>query len=556
MLRLFVLWFSYSLIGLNAQIDIGLNIGIDGFIGGDEKANHIFVVDDGFILLNKGFCPNEFISCFELMKTDFEGNIIWQHIYDTEEKELFIRGYTGAAIMDEEQNIILTGTETTFASESSSGEKESRIFLMKFNSEGDSLWKKTYEYPLNTATDIIWNVGESLTFTHDDNYLLSCFVVTAYDSTDYLVIKSYLLKTDTNGNVLWGQIHSHQEINENRTRTVSVNLDEDGGFILSGRYQYDTLIVESTSDYPVLIDDTYILKTDSLGNKLWENLYGYRRYDNCGGQNIQPLKNESGYVMHSCLPKDTTFQHEFFFDIQLPVRYSVVRLDSLGNTVWDHLFEADQAKIIWSITQSIDGNYIYGAGQDNNYNNTPGYPWIGWIFKMDLQGNLIWEKQIASLEHPAFEGSKIYYLEEIQEGILAGVGQIGRPGTTPANQGTDVTWLFTLDTDGCAIEDCNDSLIYLNFQEPYDNLLIGSSAEPIQVYPNPTANYFNIWSSLSTEINDAQFFLYDLTGQVLLTQNIENKKVDVSNLSNGLYLYRFYDKEQHLLKQGKLLIQK
>lgn len=70
-------------------------------------------------------------------------------------------------------------------------------------------------------------------------------------------------------------------------------------------------------------------------------------------------------------------------------------------------------------------------------------------------------------------------------------------------------------------------------------------------YPNPANNFVN-WKS---DINISEIRIYNTTGQLFNTSTSNANTIDVSNLSNGLYLIQFYT-ESKLLKTSKILIQR
>lgn len=71
------------------------------------------------------------------------------------------------------------------------------------------------------------------------------------------------------------------------------------------------------------------------------------------------------------------------------------------------------------------------------------------------------------------------------------------------------------------------------------------------VYPNP-ANDFMLWEN-DVSITDVK--MYNAIGQLLFWNAAEAQKMDVHNLSDGLYLVQFYNKTK-LIKTSKVLIQR
>jgi hypothetical protein len=62
------------------------------------------------------------------------------------------------------------------------------------------------------------------------------------------------------------------------------------------------------------------------------------------------------------------------------------------------------------------------------------------------------------------------------------------------------------------------------------------SASRVKVYPNPANDFINIESN-DTEISEVA--LYDILGKQLLSQNeLANNRLDISNLTKGVYFMK------------------
>lgn len=61
-------------------------------------------------------------------------------------------------------------------------------------------------------------------------------------------------------------------------------------------------------------------------------------------------------------------------------------------------------------------------------------------------------------------------------------------------------------------------------------------SSPLTIYPNPATN--NVTITLPNDVKNAQLLVYDITGkQIQQTQLTSLKQIDISSLSNGLYLF-------------------
>ena len=90
---------------------------------------------------------------------------------------------------------------------------------------------------------------------------------------------------------------------------------------------------------------------------------------------------------------------------------------------------------------------------------------------------------------------------------------------------------------------CHDtSAIYVMGATGVNNI---TTNDGISVYPNPAASVLNIDAPVKVNVS-----VLSLEGRVLLTQK-EATAIDVSSLSNSLYLVMIYDENNLLLKTAK-----
>ncbi len=77
------------------------------------------------------------------------------------------------------------------------------------------------------------------------------------------------------------------------------------------------------------------------------------------------------------------------------------------------------------------------------------------------------------------------------------------------------------------------------------------SKNKIKVYPNPTNDVIH-FSSSSTSLNGFQFYLFDITGKIILLSEIsDNELINIQHLKSGIYFYKL-QKENEVLT-GKLV---
>lgn len=186
--------------------------------------------DSGYILMIR---PGNWLhpqNDFVIVKTDSNGDSLWAKIFDSPNIEV---GYEVEQTTD--GGYMLAGRKD--------GETvgDSDFYLLKTNSNGDSLWAKTYG---GDDMDRAFTAMQ----TSDGGYILGGF--TASFNVEYHDF--YIVKTDADGDTLWTRIYGglwQEEI-------ADIEETSDGGFAVVG-YTYSF----GAGNYP----NIYFVKTDAYG---------------------------------------------------------------------------------------------------------------------------------------------------------------------------------------------------------------------------------------------------------------------------------------------------
>ena len=70
----------------------------------------------------------------------------------------------------------------------------------------------------------------------------------------------------------------------------------------------------------------------------------------------------------------------------------LVRVDFAGNVLWSHSYDRGSADYSYAIVSSSDGGFVITGGA---YNSTLGQYQV-WLFKVDANGNLVWDRLLGS----------------------------------------------------------------------------------------------------------------------------------------------------------------
>ncbi|MFB0516362.1 MAG: PKD domain-containing protein [Candidatus Neomarinimicrobiota bacterium] len=226
---------------------------------------------------------------------------------------------------------------------------ESDVWLIKTDSNGDTLWIKTFG---GTGGDATFSVQQ----TTDSGYIITGYT-RSYGAGDGDV---WLIKTDTNGDTLWTRTFGGSSADFGRFVQQTV----DGGFIVTGW----------TWSYGEGYSDVWLIKTDINGDTLWTKTFGGSDEDE--GHSVQQTM-DGGYIITG----ETRSYGAGYSDVWL------IKTDSNGDTLWTKTFGDNRYDGGRSVKETKYGNYIITGFYDNPYGYTDVY-----LIKTDINGDVQWEK--------------------------------------------------------------------------------------------------------------------------------------------------------------------
>jgi len=266
--------------------------------------------DGGFVV--SGYTGNNAL----LAKTDSFGNLIWQQQYSKGS-----RVKTNTVQETQDGSYIASGNANI------GGTKGDEVYLLKTDAFGNPLWDRTFG---GIDSDFDGENDESLQQTSDGGYIIAGSTW-SYGYRNY-TSDVYLIKTDAYGNLKW-----QRNYGSNRTDLgTAVQQTSDGGYIVAGTYGY------SSTD-----DDAYLVRTDSLGNVLWQRTYGGTQSDRA--YSVQ-VTNDGGYVLAGMYRFSNT-DFDFY----------VVKTNASGFIEWQQAIGGSLGELAFCIQQTFDGGYIVGG---------------------------------------------------------------------------------------------------------------------------------------------------------------------------------------------------
>jgi uncharacterized delta-60 repeat protein len=296
--------------------------------GGDDWEECWFVkqvADGGYVLAGKTRSYGSGQLDYWLVKTDPDGNMVWNRTYGTDVLEDL-----RAAVQTSDGGYALAGFTYPY------GSADKNFWLVKTNANGDSLWSRTYGGP---GED--WCNG--IEQTADGGFVL----VGYSDSFSALYHDIWMVRTDANGDSLWSRTYGGDLDDYGQ----SIKRTPDGGFLLYG----------TTRSFGAGNLDLWLLKTNADGDTLWTRTFGADSNEAC--LSVE-LARGGGYVIAG-------------YTRSLGMGLSdgwVIRLNADGDSLWSMVVGDAGYETFYYVRQTTDGGYLlagntssFGAGSNDFY---------------------------------------------------------------------------------------------------------------------------------------------------------------------------------------------
>jgi hypothetical protein len=375
------------------------------------------------------------------------------------------------------------------------GFTRNNVYLVKTDSLGDTLWTRTYG---GTS----WEVGYSVQQTQDGGFIITG-ETTSFGAGFYDV---YLVKTDSVGDILWARTYGGTDYDIGR----SVQETQDLGYIVAGE----------TNSFGVGLVDVYLIKVDSLGDTLWTRTYGGGRED--AGRSVQQTQ-DGGFIVTG----ETNSFGMGLADVYL------IKVDSLGDTLWTKTYGLLLNDIGYSVQQTTDGGYII-AGETFSFGSGSGDVYL---VKTDTLGDTLWTRTYGGTDDD--DG---YSVQQTSDSgyIIAG-------HTKSFGAGSNDVYLIKTSVEGeVGVE-----------EESSEFRISNNEFRLLQNQPNPFLNSTIIHYQLPTT-NYVTLTVYDITGRLIETLVVESQEPGVyqlqwdgKNQASGIYFYRLTIKGLDALPAGR-----
>lgn len=276
------------------------------------------------------------------------------------------------------------------------------------------------------------NWSWSLLPTSDGSFTIGGYVDSDTQACNYGIQDMIIFNSDSSGNVVWQNCLG----GSNQDEMYSL-LPCNNGYFFSGITYSNDINVNGNHGQM----DSWVGKTDSTGNLLWQRCFGGTSTWDIIHKSIPT--NSGGYILAG---ESQSIDGDLLGVNFLGLNAWLIKLDSSGVVEWQLAPGGTNGDGFYSVIQCEDSGYLaigYTTSNDSIVTGNHGSQ-DGWVVKINYAGNIIWQK--------CFGGSAD---ESINSGIQSLNGEFILTGWTYSNDG-DVSghhgnsdlWLLKIDSLG------------------------------------------------------------------------------------------------------------
>lgn len=332
-----------------------------------------------------------------------------------------------ASTVDANGNLYVGGgTGGSLAGENAGGRD---AWVSKYDTDGNKLWSKQFG---TTGSETVWSMVSDGSNIYVLGNTAGTLGTTSQGGRDI-----YLAKYDSAGNQEWIQQFGTSTFDEAFRVTADPNGNiYVGGHTVGGLSGDNKNVGQNLSQFGFPSTDSYVVKFDSNGNKLWDQQFGTVELDDNWGVTTD---KEGNVFAGGNTRGNFGGQNAGFYDNWL------VKLDKdNGQTKWVKQFGTADYDFLWDLKTDSTGNlYATGYTLGDLGGKNAGSSDV-WLAKFDNDGNQLWIKQFGSTgdDETSFNSLVVDSADNI---FLSGSTDSNLAG---ANVGSYDTWVAKYDNNG------------------------------------------------------------------------------------------------------------
>lgn len=497
---------------LNCFLGINLTAQTTNFshsIDINEESDQAFGMHDmgsGILLLKGGTCQNGEVICSALIKTDYDGNIIWKKVYD----------YFDANGI---QRLAVTKDRIYISGRFQDRYQELVHHILEINFSGDTL--RSFQLnrdPSETFRALTPN-KKGLLITSNRNDIIPNFIK--------------IRQIDFNGQLLW-QKWFKPSVRRPDARYMAET--KDGDYLLSYMVHHPSAKLSFG-----------LAKLDAKGNQLWEKIIDTVEVGEVrSGHFIQTQDNGIVLIFNE------SYRLPYPLNDYPPVIY---KLDQHGNMIWKTEYNYQFQKYPVQIAETHNGDII-GTGYSTFISEQDGYEAGGWLFRLDKDGEKKWEKFILDTLISTVPYERIgsfTHITELRNGKIMLAGDIEK--SMPDASSNLNIWLLKLSPDGCFQANCDSIQLNLEITTP----VFEPDALEVKLFPNPTGQKIQLsWQAPSASNSSfSDWELFSASGKLIkkgkLSKSSKTYSLNVADLLPGNYFIRLLNAFGQYSQIGKFL---
>ncbi len=195
-------------------------------------------------------------------------------------------------------------------------------------------------------------------------------------------------------------------------------LEVEDGFLILGNARSDDGDVSFLHGG----QDGWIIKIDTIGNILWEKTYGGSYAD--GFKRIFSAADGSFYVLSSSNSSNGDISYDPYLN---STDFWIVKIDSLGNIIWEKIVGGEIIDQMWTGTATNDGGIVgFGWTGSTSGDVSENYGFYDmWMIKLNSDGDVEWDFSLGTSSLDAGQA-----LIQTSDGgfLVGGTSMIGEGG--------------------------------------------------------------------------------------------------------------------------------
>ena len=472
---------------------------------------------------------------YHILKLDQQGQKVWEKFFSGNQHD-----YLSSTVSTREGGFLLAGTSYSSSAldkkDKSNGSSD--IWIVKIDENGEEQWQMTIGTRYSEE-------ARSVTQTTDEGFVVAGS--TNHPKLGYGSEDVFVTKLDKKGKIIGQLILGGKGLDE----VEKVIPTKDGGVLMgvysrSGIYEGQSKSKINSKDLNSTLSNTnnsgssssnsssnpnkqntesydinfygksignygegdyWIVKLDKNGNVQWEKGFGGREDDHVRTMAL----TDSGYIIGGESRSQTSGNKRA--KLEEGTDLWILALDEDGNEQWQQSYNFKNRDVLMSLNTIknsdsetkgfLVGGYTQSEGKVEKNDET------FWMLYIDKNGREVWRKYV--------EGKDKKNEERLTSALLNRDGSYILAGTSAEELGKE-NWKVVklLDSD---VEDLMEN-------------------KDIQIYPNPVKDYCYV--EIGLDFENAEIYLYDMTGKVIQQLNTKNKvtKINTSRLPQGIYIIK------------------